>query len=411
MADTMSYKQKYWIVFVCMFIQAIPFGIAQNIQPLFIPYVVDKFNFSLASFSLIFTFGAVASAVFSPFLGKLFGKINIKVIFLTGTIVSSLSFLAFGLARTLPEFYIYSALSQIGCVFFSGLGVPYVINNWFPNKGRGKALGIAFSGGSIGNIFLQQITSYLLSQKGPSATYIILGIVSLVVSIPTVLLFIRMPKDGEITHDVDQSQEQSNVVETGPTAAQVRKDKYFWMFTIGYAIIAISISALSTQYATFFTNQLKLDPIIIGIIGSVFAASCLLGNVGGGVLFDRLGTFKTMFIAMILEAVSIIAMLLATNNVVFAFVFAICYGLNVYSYMAAPGFMTSDIFGKREASVKLGIVSLIFAIGFAIGSTLFGFLVDTFNFSLAWIVMLVCVIGGYGLLLTAIKRFKHESLS
>ena len=70
MADTMGYKQKYWIVFVCMFIQAILFGIAQNIQPLFIPYVIDKFNFSLASFSLIFTFGAVASAVFSPFLGN-----------------------------------------------------------------------------------------------------------------------------------------------------------------------------------------------------------------------------------------------------------------------------------------------------------------------------------------------------
>ena len=116
----MGYKQKYWIVFVCMFIQAILFGIAQNIQPLFIPYVIDKFNFSLASFSLIFTFGAVASAVFSPFLGKLFGKINIKVIFLTGTIISSLSFLAFGLARTLPEFYIYSALSQLDVYFSQG---------------------------------------------------------------------------------------------------------------------------------------------------------------------------------------------------------------------------------------------------------------------------------------------------
>lgn len=118
-----------------------------------------------------------------------------------------------------------------------------------------------------------------------------------------------------------------------------------------------------------------------------------------------------MLIAMILESVAIIAMLLATNSVVFAFVFAVCYGLNVYSYMSAPGFMTSDVFGKREASVKLGIVSLIFAIGFAIGSTLFGFLVDTFNFSFAWIAMLVCVIAGYGLLLTAIKRFKHETFN
>ena len=67
-------RKKYFIIFVCMFIQAIPFGIAQNIQPLFIPYVVEKFNFSLASFSLFLHLVAVAAAIFSPFLGKLFGK-------------------------------------------------------------------------------------------------------------------------------------------------------------------------------------------------------------------------------------------------------------------------------------------------------------------------------------------------
>ncbi len=148
-----SIKKKYFMVFICMFMQAIPFGVAQNIQPLFIPYVINNFGFSLAGFSLIFTFGAMASAAFSPFLGKLFGKVNIKVLFIVGTMLSSLGFLGFGFANTLPQFYILSAISQIGCVLFSGLGVPYVINNWFPKKGRGKALGIAFSGGSIGNTF------------------------------------------------------------------------------------------------------------------------------------------------------------------------------------------------------------------------------------------------------------------
>ena len=167
--------KKYLIVFICMFMQAIPFGVAQNIQPLFIPYVIKDFGFSLAGFSLIFTFGAMASAIFSPFLGKLFGKVNIKILFILGTALSSLGFLGFGFAKTLPQFYMLSAVSQVGCVLFSGLGVPYVINNWFPKTGRGKALGIAFSGGSIGNVFLQQITSQMLASKGASYSYIIFG--------------------------------------------------------------------------------------------------------------------------------------------------------------------------------------------------------------------------------------------
>ena len=32
-------KKKYFIVFICMFLQAVPYSIAQNIQPLFVPYV------------------------------------------------------------------------------------------------------------------------------------------------------------------------------------------------------------------------------------------------------------------------------------------------------------------------------------------------------------------------------------
>lgn len=40
---------KYFMVFLCMLTQAIPYGIAQNIQPLFIHPLVNTFHFTLAS--------------------------------------------------------------------------------------------------------------------------------------------------------------------------------------------------------------------------------------------------------------------------------------------------------------------------------------------------------------------------
>ncbi|MGL5694532.1 MAG: MFS transporter, partial [Peptostreptococcaceae bacterium] len=243
--NQVSNKKKYFMVFVCMFMQAIPFGVAQNIQPLFIPYVVKDFGFSLAGFSLIFTFGAIASAACSPFLGRLFEKINIKILFIVGATVSSLGFLGFGFAKNLPMFYVFSAISQIGCVIFSGLGVPYVINHWFPKKGRGKALGIAFSGGSIGNVFLQQITSQMLDANGASYSYVAFGLFALVCSLPVILLFIRLPKAGEVevVTDIDNTEDETkgNTFE-GLGVKAVTKNKFFWTFAIGYSIIAISIS-------------------------------------------------------------------------------------------------------------------------------------------------------------------------
>lgn len=409
-------NQKRLIVIICMLIQAIPFGVAQNIQPLFIPYVVNAFGFSLAGFSLIFTFGAIASAACSPFLGKLYGKIHIKILFIVGITLSALGFVGFGFAKSLPVFYILSALSQIGTIIFSGLGIPYIINNWFPGKGRGKALGIAFAGGAIGNVFLQQIVSILLESKGASVTYIIFGIVALVVGLPLSLFFIKLPKPDE-AENISTSTATKNPPQnqTNPTtfegfgAKATRKNIYFWTFSMGYAIIAIAISALSTQYATYFNGYLGMSARLVGTLGSIFALFCLIGNVSGGILFDKMGTFKTMFLAMILMFISICALLFSTQIHYVAFLFSIAYGLNVYSYMAAPAFMATDVFGKKDASEILGTISLIFALGFAFGSTIFGVIVDRFGFITGWIAMLVCVLIGYGLLLISIKKVKTQT--
>ena len=402
-------KKKYFIVFICMFLQAVPYSIAQNIQPLFVPYVIKQFGFSLAGFSLIFTCGAIASAIFSPVLGNVFEKVNIKLLFLVGATLSAVGFMGFGFSHNLAQFYVLAAMQKVGCLLFSGIGVPYLINSWFPKEGRGKALGIAFSGGSIGNVFLQQITSQMLASRGATYSYIFFGVLALVCSLPIVMIFVRLPKAGEVeVVEENESEEVQTSGFDGLGAKATKQNKYFWLFSIGYAIIAVSISALSTQYATYFTGELGLSATLVGTLGSVFAAFCLIGNVSGGALFDKIGTLKTMTISMLLQGVAIVALIFCAKVLALAFLFSIAYGLNVYSYMSAPAFMATDVFGKKESSKIFGTISLLFALGYAFGSTLVGMIVDKVGFGAAWIVMLGCVVVGYTLLLGSIKKVKEQ---
>ena len=402
-------KKKYFIVFICMFLQAVPYSIAQNIQPLFVPYVIKQFGFSLAGFSLIFTCGAIASAVFSPVLGNIFEKVNIKLLFLVGATLSAVGFMGFGFSHNLAQFYVLAAMQKVGCLLFSGIGVPYLINSWFPKEGRGKALGIAFSGGSIGNVFLQQITSQMLASRGATYSYIFFGVLALVCSLPIVMIFVRLPKVGEVeVVEENEAEEVQTSGFDGLGAKATKQNKYFWLFSIGYAIIAVSISALSTQYATYFTGELGLSATLVGTLGSVFAAFCLIGNVSGGALFDKIGTLKTMTISMLLQGVAIVALIFCAKVHALAFLFSIAYGLNVYSYMSAPAFMATDVFGKKESSKIFGTISLLFALGYAFGSTLVGMIVDKVGFGAAWIVMLGCVVVGYTLLLGSIKKVKEQ---
>lgn len=402
-------KKKYFIVFICMFLQAVPYSIAQNIQPLFVPYVIKQFGFSLAGFSLIFTCGAIASAIFSPVLGNVFEKVNIKLLFLVGATLSAVGFMGFGFSHNLAQFYALAAMQKVGCLLFSGIGVPYLINSWFPKEGRGKALGIAFSGGSIGNVFLQQITSQMLASKGATYSYIFFGVLALVCSLPIVMIFVRLPKAGEVeVVEENEAEEVQTSGFDGLGAKATKQNKYFWLFSIGYAIIAVSISALSTQYATYFTGELGLSATLVGTLGSVFAAFCLIGNVSGGALFDKIGTLKTMTISMLLQGVAIVALIFCAKVHALAFLFSIAYGLNVYSYMSAPAFMATDVFGKKESSKIFGTISLLFALGYAFGSTLVGMIVDKVGFGAAWIMMLGCVVVGYTLLLGSIKKVKEQ---
>ena len=402
-------KKKYFIVFICMFLQAVPYSIAQNIQPLFVPYVIKQFGFSLAGFSLIFTCGAIASAIFSPVLGNIFEKVNIKLLFLVGATLSAVGFIGFGFSHNLAQFYVLAAMQKVGCLLFSGIGVPYLINSWFPKEGRGKALGIAFSGGSIGNVFLQQITSQMLASRGATYSYIFFGVLALVCSLPIVMIFVRLPKAGEVeVVEENEAEEVQTSGFDGLGAKATKQNKYFWLFSIGYAIIAVSISALSTQYATYFTGELGLSATLVGTLGSVFAAFCLIGNVSGGALFDKIGTLKTMTISMLLQGVAIVALIFCAKVPALAFLFSIAYGLNVYSYMSAPAFMATDVFGKKESSKIFGTISLLFALGYAFGSTLVGMIVDKVGFGAAWIVMLGCVVVGYTLLLGSIKKVKEQ---
>lgn len=402
-------KKKYFIVFICMFLQTVPYSIAQNIQPLFVPYVIKQFGFSLAGFSLIFTCGAIASAIFSPVLGNVFEKVNIKLLFLVGATLSAVGFMGFGFSHNLAQFYVLAAMQKVGCLLFSGIGVPYLINSWFPKEGRGKALGIAFSGGSIGNVFLQQITSQMLASRGVTYSYIFFGVLALVCSLPIVMIFVRLPKAGEVeVVEENEAEEVQTSGFEGLGAKATKQNKYFWLFSIGYAIIAVSISALSTQYATYFTGELGLSATLVGTLGSVFAAFCLIGNVSGGALFDKIGTLKTMTISMLLQGVAIVALIFCAKVPALAFLFSIAYGLNVYSYMSAPAFMATDVFGKKESSKIFGTISLLFALGYAFGSTLVGMIVDKVGFGAAWIVMLGCVVVGYTLLLGSIKKVKEQ---
>lgn len=417
---------RYFMVFLCMLTQAVPYGIAQLIQPLFVHPLVNTFHFTLASYTLIFTFGAVVGSLVSPLVGKALPKVNFKIMYLIGIVLSAGAYGIFGLSTKLPGFYLAGIICMVGSTFYSGQGVPWVINHWFPDEGRGVALGLAFCGGSVGEIFLQPITQAISKSfmVGGAKTghltsmmpFFIFSIALLVIGV-IIALFIRVPKSNEIVSSAIDKKDRATKAQTnqdfqGWSSKEVLKMKWFWIFSIGFLIFGLGMASLNEDYAAFLDTKMSLTQV--GLIGSVFGMAGIVGNISGGYLFDRLGVAKAMTYAGVMLVISILLMLLISvhpygdsMNSVAGIGYAIASGLSVFSYMSGPAFMTKSLFGAKAQGVNLGYVSLAYAVGFAIGAPLFGVIKGMTNFTIAWCFTLIFVSVGFILLIIAALRIKR----
>ncbi|WP_297130750.1 MFS transporter, partial [Terrisporobacter sp.] len=258
MEKTQNNKKQFFygwaIVFGCMLIQAVPFSIAANLQPTFTNYVMSAEGFTLAQFSLIFTIGTVVSAVCSPFIGKLYSnpKANIKLLYVIGVLILGGGFAAFSLAG--DNIFIYYALSilvQIGSAIISAIGVPTLINGWFVEN-KGLAMGLAFAGGGLGNMFLQLLAGKWLPTIGYKATYLRFGIIAIVVALPIALFILRLPKSqDELSANVSKKKKDS--VDTGSTKwgysfAEVTKMKHFWIFAASFLFVGLYVGGMVLQF-------------------------------------------------------------------------------------------------------------------------------------------------------------------
>lgn len=400
------------IVIACLIIQAIPYGVLANLQPQFQAFVLqDKtLGFNIASFSLIYTIGTFVSALSSPVIGKLFKKFDVKLMYFAGAVLGCGGFAAFSIANSPLQFYLIAALMQVGAAIISSLGIPLLINAWFDEASKGKALSIAMAGGSIGNIFLQKSSVALIKSVGFRKAYMIFGLLGLLVAIPAITLLRKPKDDSEIVTSSKKAEATAENTDSnwGYTVSEAMKTKGFKMLAFAFFFVGIYVSALSVQYPAYLHQNPEVNT---GTIGAVFAIFSLLGTLLGGFLFDKLGSFKTIATAGVMVLISNISLINALDITPLAYVFGMTKGLSVFAYIMGPALLVGRLFGNKEYAGILGMVQLVFGIGFALGSSIFGVLVKNFGYGTAWTAILCSVVIAYTCELIAIKTMEKLNKS
>lgn len=407
MSEKLKSKGKYFIVFICFLIGAIPYCISQNLQPQMQVPVSQSGVISEVGFTMIYLTGTIP-VLFNSVTAKIYDKLKIKYIYVIGLILSAIGFSSFGIAPNTIMFNISAMITQLGAVLVVGLSLPVIMGRWFPYSGRGTALGIALSGGSVGNIFFQPLVVNLLGQYGWRKTYIILGIVIAVVGIPIALLFIRDPRKEEIevAHANNEQHTQKATFE-GLSNDELLKNKHFIIFCLASLLICFAGVALATQSIPVLTIK-GLTATQVGLAGSVYGITCLIGNIGGGKLLDKLGTFKAMIVSCIGVTIGLLIMIFMPNGSLIGFGIPLFAGLAIFTLTSAPAFTPVDVFGTKDSTKKFAIVGIFYALGSALSPLLFTFLSNQMGVSIAAVIFLVVGLVGYLLIEYSIIAYRKS---
>ena len=163
-----------------------------------------------------------------------------------------------------------------------------LIGDLFEPRHRGKALGIYISAVSVGTMLAGLLGGWLEHRLGWRMTFIILGIIGLVLTLIFRFTF-REPQRGALDDAASQPQQRSyTLVETVRYLLRKRSCRYFFP---AFALVGFVGAAINNWTPAFFMRSHEMNLMqMAASVGAIFGAGGALGMIGGGLLADHFST-------------------------------------------------------------------------------------------------------------------------
>ena len=358
------------------------FLVAGTAVGLFFKPILDEFGWDRATLSLISAISMLFFAVLSPLLGRLIDRFGPRIMLLASVISQTLSSIFNGLATGMASIYIARFLY----VLKPNQGTQVLINHWFV-KERGKALGILCTSNSLGTLVLSPVSQYLILYWGWRYTFLFWAGVTLVVTLPLLLLIRNKPEDmglhpdGEIQENKmslrSSPQLQMNGINGGVNTNAVQNMKEvvsrrpFWLLSATQLICGIGCGLMMT-HTVIFATDLGHSAIIGATFLSMQGGFSLLGVLVTGPMSDRIARHKVLALTHIIRSISFLIMIFAVvysdGSLWILFSSMALFGFGWFTTAPLSGALVADLFGNLRMGTILGIILASHTIGFAIGT-------------------------------------------
>jgi MFS transporter, OFA family, oxalate/formate antiporter len=347
----------------------------------FVAPLEKEFGWKRADTSLVFTIAVVVFALTFIVAGRLQDKFGPFWVSVTGGLLVTIGFFLSAYTSSLNYLFVcFGVIGGLGNGFGYATPIP-VMAKWFPDK-RGLAVGLAVAGYGGGSAIFGPLSgNYLIPAYGWRATFQILGVIFLVMTMFGAFL-LRNPPVGYKPHGwspAPASKSAATTYEFKP--GEMVRTPAFYLMWIAYALGCSAGLMVISQLVPFARSKgvplaLATTAIFIGAAGNA------AGRILSGWMSDALGRLNVLRLMIAISAVSMVILphtggIVAVPVFMYIVVFVVywCYG----TQLSVNGSATSDFWGTKNAGINYGLLFTAWGVAGIIGPRIGGKLFDKYK--------------------------------
>jgi sugar phosphate permease len=356
-------------------------SLAAFLRPIETDLHLDRAVLSTAGGLTVLTYGLA-----QPLVGALSSKYGPRNVMLGGVILTALGGLGVSTANEPWQLYLYAGIIP-GLAFAGASTVPatVLVAGWFLQR-MGLATGIISAAIPAGQSLFVPLATALIPSFGWRQTYILLGVVVLIIGIPVLLGLARDPPVLAMHAPPETA-----------SSASARPGLDVWLLGLGYFGCGFSDQFISIHFVALASDG-GIDPLLAAGMLSLLLIIGMLGSVASGPIADRTPPKFLLAALYLLRAVSLPLLLVAgpAGGLVALGVFAVLFGPTYIANQAPGARMIRDRYGVRAVGVLMGSVGLAHQVGGALGVGAGGFSVAELGgyAPAVWLVALIVLVGG-----------------
>jgi MFS transporter, OFA family, oxalate/formate antiporter len=388
---------RRWLIVLALFV--VTYGISTPLAAygVFLPVLAETFGWSRGAIATALSINLLLGGVAGFAVGALADRHGPRVLLVATVALAGAAFALVSTVGALWQLYLFvGVLGGIGMSSFYLLAAT-TVTHWFDDR-RGLALALVLVGFNLGYISAGPLAAWLIGALGWRGAYALLGGAGGLVTLGAALT-VRLPRPAEareLRRPLTGAPGDAPAVAPDVTLRAALADRRQWFLNVSWFLLGGLALMISVHIVPFARDQ-GISLAAASLALTAYGVGSVSGRLTAGALSERLGAHTTIRIGYVLQIVALTTLLwLPSREVLMVSLAMFGAGFSASDTMVTK--VIPDVFGVRAIGAIMGVLTLGWRIGAALGPAVAGFVYDaTGSYVIPFGLAPVAVVVSWGL--------------